>query len=650
MKMCNRYPHVFQPLKVGNVTLKNRIQFAPMVSCLSAANGEATNDYVEFLGMQARTGAGLVTIGATPVDEETGADFYGELNITRDSSVAGLKKIADEVHRYGAKISIEMCHAGRGAAPYLLQKPYAIAPTAIPTDHGTTFIKEMDQQDIDHVIHQYVDCALRLKRAGFDMVMIHAAHGNLLGQFLSPFSNHRSDIYGGSFENRCRFPMAVIRAVREAVGRDFALEMRISGDEVIEGGMRIDETIEFLKKAEPYIDLVHVSKGLIVDDNFSFYVLPPYYHPYCHNVYLAQAVKKELHIPVTTVGSIKTLDQAEQILAEGKADVVAMARQLMADPDTLKKAMRGEAETTRPCLRCMEGCGRNVCAGTPIRCSINPTVGREEKYAEIRPALKKKKVIVVGGGAAGMMATQILTQRGHDVTLYEKSGALGGQLSEICNLPFKTDLLAYKDWDIKTTMDCGAKVVLNTAVTREMIEAQDPDALFIAVGASPLEPKIPGIEKAKSVIDVDNKRAQVGQKVVVCGGGLSGLECALALAMEGKEVTVVDMIPVDQFGCKQFAFNHNMLMHLLKENNVQFIGENKVEAITDEGVQIIDKNWNRTVLPADSVVSAFGMKSNSAIVEELGGLIAETYIIGDCDGVGGIHEANTSAFNYAVEC
>jgi NADPH-dependent 2,4-dienoyl-CoA reductase/sulfur reductase-like enzyme len=428
------------------------------------------------------------------------------------------------------------------------------------------------------------------------------------------------------------------------------MEMRISGDEVIDGGMRVEETIEFIKIAEPYIDLVHVSKGLIVDDNFSYYVLPPYYHPYAHNVYLSEKVKKEVSIPVTTVGSIKTLAQAEEIIGSEKADVVAMARQLMADPDMIKKSMRDEAETTRPCLRCMEGCGRNVCAGTPVRCSINPTVGREVKYSQILPATEKKKVMVVGGGVSGMMAAQILVQRGHDVTLYEKSASLGGQLAEICNLPFKTDMREYKDWDIRTTLNCGAKIMLNTAVTKELVEKEDPDALFIAAGASPIVPKIPGIELAKSVLDVDNKRVEVGENVVVCGGGLSGLECALALAMEGKNVTVVDIIDEGEFGNKQFAFNRNMLLHLLKENKVRFVGNSKVEEISEEGVHVIDRKWNRSVIPADSVVSAFGMKTNFGVVEELSGIIAETYIIGDCGKVAGIHEANTSAFDYAVEC
>jgi 2,4-dienoyl-CoA reductase-like NADH-dependent reductase (Old Yellow Enzyme family)/thioredoxin reductase len=651
MRASKKYPHVFTPLKVNSMTLKNRIQFSPMVSCLSSATGEVTNEYVEFLGMQARTGAALVTIGATSIDDDNGTDFRGEMQITSDDNIAGLSRIAEEVHRYGAKVSIEMCHAGRGAAPYLLRTPYAIAPSAIPTDHGSRYVKEMDQHDIDHVIHQYVDCAVRLKTAGFDMVMIHAAHGNLIAQFLSPYSNKRNDYYGGSFENRCRFPLEILQAVREAVGENFPIEMRISGDEVVEGGMRIDSTLEFLKLAQKYIDLAHISKGLIVDDRYSFYTLPPYYHPLCHNVYLAEEAKKVLDIPVTTVGSIKTLEQAEEILATGKADVVAMARQLMADPDMIKKAYRDEQETIRPCLRCMEGCGKTTGLGIPIRCSINPTIGREVKYSRIPKAEEKKKIMVVGGGASGMMATQILAQRGHDVTLYEKNPALGGQLAEICSLPFKTDLKEYKDWDIRTTLNCGAKIVLGTEVTKELVEKEDPDVLFLAVGAELATPPIPGIDgpNVADVISVDNDRVPVGQKVAVCGGGLSGLECALALAMKGKDVTVIDMVPVEDFGKGQYLLSHNMLIKLLKDHNVQFIGDSKVEKITEKGVEIIDKKWRRSVVEADTVVTAFGMRRRTEVVEALSGIIAETYIMGDCDMVKGLQNANTSAFNYAVE-
>lgn len=249
------------------------------------------------------------------------------------------------------------------------------------------------------------------------------------------------------------------------------------------------------------------------------------------------------------------------------------------------------------------------------------------------------------------MATQVLAQRGHDVTLYEKSDSLGGQLSKICALPFKDDLRQYKDWDIKATMNCGAKIVLGKTVTKEFVEQEDPDALFIAAGASLFTPNIPGINGSNvyDVISVDNGNVETGKKVVVCGGGLSGLECALALAMKGKDVTVVDMIPAADFGKDMFIFNHNMLMMLLKKYKVQFVGLSKVERFTSEGVEVIDKNWERSTLKADSIVTAFGMKSNNKIASELSNIIAETYIVGDCDTVKGIFHANNTAFNYAVE-
>ncbi|NLL51543.1 MAG: FAD-dependent oxidoreductase [Peptococcaceae bacterium] len=654
MAKFNEFQHVFSPIKVGNLTLKNRIQFSPMVCCLSNAAGEVTTEFVEFLGMQARTGAGLVTIGATPVDNDTGADAYGELDVTNDNKIPGLKRVSEEVHRYGAKLSIELVHSGRGSLPELLRKPYALAPSIIPTPGGPRKIKVMDQDDIDQVIKAYADCAERLVKADFDMAMIHAAHGNLIAQFLSPYTNKRNDYYGGSFENRARFGLELLQAVRERVGQSLALEMRISAEEMVEGGMELEETIEFIKLAQEYIDLVHVSVGLIVEHNkAAFWTMPPYYHAHCHNVKYAEAVKKDpdIKIPVTTVGSINTIKDAEEIIASGKADIVAMCRQLLADPETIKKAYRGEEGTTRPCLRCWEGCVGAVAFGGQVRCSINPVVGRETKYREIPLARRKKKVVVVGGGTAGMMATQTLVERGHEVVLMEKKDRLGGHLPEISALPFKGDLRAYLKWNVDTTMNCGAKILLNTEADEDSIRKENPDAIIIAVGSSPVELDIPGSdnENVHSVLDVDNGRVQVGSKVVVCGGGVSGMECALALAMEGKDVTVVDMIPVEQFAKDMVVATRPMLLYLLNQHKVKFIGEHKVLQFLKNGVEIEDRNWNHSIIEADTIVKAFGMRPNKELVERLGCIVPETYLVGDCDQAKNIQYANHSAFNVAVE-
>lgn len=651
MEKIHHYPHVFSPIRVGNLTLKNRIQFSPTVSCMSTAYGEVTTEYVDFIGMQARTGCALITIGATSVDEDTGTDFAGELNITRDEMIGGLSRIADMAHRYGAKISAEMCHSGRGAEPTLLRTPYALAPTPIPLEDKCRYVKEMDQQEIDHVVSQYADCAERLYKAGFDMCMIHGAHGNLIGQFLSPLTNHRTDRYGGSPENRWRFALEIMEAMRARLGSKMAIELRISGDEMHPEGMHIDDTVAFLRQAQRYVDMVVVSRGLIVDKNYNFYCQPPYYHPYCHNVYLSEPIKKALDIPVSVVGSIKNCDMAEEILAAGKADVVAMARGLFADPDMLHKARRtGSQQTVKPCLRCLQVCNNNTDYGRPTCCAITPELGIE-KYAQIQPAPVKKKAVIVGGGVAGMMAAQTLRKRGHEVVLFEQKDHLGGHLVDICHLPFKDDMRQYARWDVEETMNCGADIRLNTKATAELVYNEHPDLVYLATGSRLFTPRIPGIDRdnVKDVITVDKRACPIGQRVVVCGGGMSGLECALALAMEGKDVTVVDMIPAGDFAKEIVHYTRDMLMMLLKKHNVRLVGDSNVREITDEGVVVMDRNWKCTTFPADTVVTAFGMRSNNDDFEDLLYLCPDTYVIGDAgDGVKNIPNANYTAFHSTV--
>lgn len=652
-----KFSHVFQPLQAGRLTLKNRMEFTPMVSChASSRTGEVTDSLIEFMGGQARNGCAVVTIGATTVDEDTGADFYGELSICHDSDIAGLTLLADEVHRYGAKISVECLHAGRGVAPYLLKEGCnAVGPSSIPTPTGVRYVEELKQPQIDEIIQKFSDCAERLVKAEFDIMMIHGAHGNLLGAFLSPLTNHRTDWYGGSLENRMRFPMQVLQAIRARVGDKIALEYRISADEIAPGGMRLDDCLAFLQQAEPYIDIAHISQGLIVDVNWMPQTIPPYYMPHCHNVKYAEAAKQVLHIPVATVGSIATIEEAEQILAEGKADIIGMARPHMADGALERKAWMGKPETIRPCLRCLEGCG-NIFYGKHITCSVNPVIGREGRYKEIQRAPITKKVLVVGGGPAGMMAAQTLRQRGHEVILCEKSDRLGGLMADAGAVPYKQDMRRYLEWDIQTTMDCGAEIRLNTEVTPAMIAEIQPDALVVAVGSELKRPPIPGIN-GKNVITVteaDSGAKPIGRRVIVCGGGLSGMECALALAQEGKQVTVVDQIPVEDMCSKQFFIARTQLMQLCEQNGVRKLGNVKVEEITEHGVELIDRNWNRQSLEADTVVIAFGVQSRDALADELLLQVPEAYKVGDVNHdvasrAYTIHNANHSAFNICVE-
>ena len=648
MASFNNYKHLFTPINVGHTVLKNRVEFAPMVCDMTNFAGEATQRYIDFVEGQAETGVALIHLGATPVDLETGADFRSELDVTDEFKIAGLVMMAEAAHRHGAKLSVELVHAGRGADPELIKVPNALAPSNFPIPGRHPYVKEMDQRDIEHVIGCYVDCAVRLKKCGFDGVLIHGAHGNLIAQFLSPLVNKRTDIYGGSFENRCRFPMMLIKAVREAVGRDFILELRISGDEMTEGGMRIDDVIEFLKIAQEYIDLVNVSAGLIVNPKFQFYTMPPYFRPKASNVHLSRAVKQcpDIKIPVSVVGSIVSADLAEQIIAEGSADMVAMARALLSDPEMLQKSYRGKPETVRPCLRCWACAGGY---GSHIHCAVNPTLARTDRYKKPWPARDKKKVVVVGGGIAGSQAARTLTAKGHDVVLFEKGNQLGGLLNDIDKLPFKDDMRGYTQWLQRETLACGADVRLNTEATADLVMAEKPDAIIVAVGSVPARPPIPGLDSDNvyNVLDVDSGRVKLSGKVVVLGGGASGSESAIALAMEGCDVTVVDMIPEQEFAGDLHDITRNMVHYLFEEHNIKIIGGSIVRSISDNGVEIEDKNWNCTTLEADYVVEALGMKPNAEMRGRFFELIPDVYYVGDCEEAGNIMHANFTAYDRA---
>jgi 2,4-dienoyl-CoA reductase-like NADH-dependent reductase (Old Yellow Enzyme family)/thioredoxin reductase len=640
----NNYTHVFTPLKVGPTVLKNRIEFAPMVCNFTNSAGEPTQRYMDFVESQAASGVALIHLGATPVNWETAIDFPSELDVTTETKANSLRLLVDAAHTHGAKLSCELVHAGRGANTQFMKAEWGLAPTNLPLPGKHPYLKEMDQKDIEKVVAEYADCANRLYRCGFDGVLVHGAHGNLIAQFLSPMTNHRVDNYGGSLENRSRFPLMILKAVREATGPEFIVELRISGDEMLPGGMKIDEVTEFLQIAQKHIDLVTISAGLIVDTRAFFYTMPPYFHPRGANVPLARTVKQSphIHIPVSVVGGI-TVDMAEQIIAEGSADMVAMARALLADPDMLKKCYRGKPEEVRTCLRCWDCTG----VATHVQCAVNPQVGRSEKYTNVLKADVKKKVVVIGGGIAGTQAARTLIQRGHHVVLFEKNDTLGGLLNDVDKLPFKDDMRHYMEWVLNATMTCGADIRLNTEATPDLVMSEDPDAIVVAVGSSPATPPIPGITNTNvyHVLDVDSGRKKVSGKIVVCGGGLSGCESALALAMKGCEVTVVDLIPAREFALGISDLTRFMLLALMKEHNVKLIGDHLIRSIEKDGVHIEGKDWRHETLEADYIVDALGMKSNKATADRFVELMPDVFVVGDAYEVKNIKHANRTAYD-----
>jgi 2,4-dienoyl-CoA reductase-like NADH-dependent reductase (Old Yellow Enzyme family) len=407
------FPHVFTPFKFGNLTVKNRIEIAPAIPCLASPDGFVTRELVEYYKSLARGGAGIVSIGDTPIDFEYAKDHEQTLNLGDDRVIAGLSTLVEAIHRYGAKASIELNHGGRFAEPRTLGGRSPIAPSPIPSEtammwaqmHGVKLeyqVTQMNQQHIDTAVAHYAEACNRCLQAGMEMVLLHGAHGHLLAQFLSPYSNKRTDKYGGSLQNRARFAIEVLTAVRKLVGNKLAIEYRISADELIPDGLHPDEVIEFVKMIEDKIDLLHVSAGMLTNPMTIPHMIQPTYFPRAYNVHYAEQFKKALKVPITTVGSID-IETADKLLAEGKCDMVAMVRPIIADTDYINKKRRGQSEKVRPCLRC-NTCIQKVAQFYPIRCAVNPVMGREMEYAHIRPADSVKTVVIVGGGPAGLQA------------------------------------------------------------------------------------------------------------------------------------------------------------------------------------------------------------------------------------------------------
>ena len=645
----DRYPHVFQPLTVRGLTLKNRLEYAPTVVLKCSPEGEVTQEMLDYVAWQAKTGVGYLTIGNTPVVHTDSSAWVCELNVTQDRCIHGLEMMARTARENGAEMSVELAHAGRGSNS--TPGNPALAPSDVPLNGGPLgYIKPMNEEDMAYVRQQFVDCAVRCQKAGLKIIMIHCAHNNLLAQFLSPASNHRTDAYGGSLENRMRFPLSVLKAVREAVP-NMVIECRCSAQEDTPDGLQLEESLTFMERAQAYVDIIHVSRGNIFFNYGSTFTIPTYFKGRQLNVAFAAEAKKRLHVPVAVVGNITSLQEAEDIIGSGKADIVVMAKSYMADENLIHKSIRGHAEEVRPCTRC-DWCGNANNFGTSMRCAINPMLGMDIDLSKLVEPGQEKHVMVIGGGPGGMMAAQTLRAMGHRVSLYEKSHRLGGLLNDATVASFKEYMRLYLQWDIRQTMQCGAEIHLDTEVTPELVEQVNPDAVIVASGSTYVHPNIPGIDmdKVKTVSDVENHRVPVGENVVVCGGGIVGLECAVMLGMEGKKVTVIDQIPLEKFADGMPVFNHIELNYQLEKYGVTLVGGQKITSFGENGVETVDASGEKQTFAGDTYVLALGVKPDNRLAQQLLSAYAEgVYVVGDCVSTGRLlADANQEAFHAAI--
>ncbi|MBQ6451940.1 MAG: FAD-dependent oxidoreductase [Solobacterium sp.] len=643
--MDRKYKNLCSPLKVGKTVFRNRMFSAPMGGTDISNDGCIGDKSKSFYELRAKGGAAVVTVSELMVHPATDGSHAYHLDESILNSLAQATYAADAIRRHGAIPSLELSHSGQFAGTYMTDKNKQKSMNQWGPSDGVRAdgvpVKALTKDMIDEIVQAYGHVAGLAKRAGFGLLMVHGGHGWLINQFLSPLFNKRDDEYGGSLENRCRFAIEVLQSVKEAVGPDFPVEFRLSGDEFVENGYHLDEGIRIAKMLEPYCDIMHVSAGTY-QKTFGI-THPSMFEEHGRNVYLAAEIKKHLSIPVSTIGGLNDPAQLEEIITSGKADIVYMGRALLADPFMPQKVMENRDDEIVRCLRCFTCMAERATTSTR-RCTVNPLIGREFEGDEVYPAAHPRKVMVAGGGPGGLYAAYTAARRGHDVTLYEKEEKTGGILKSEQALPFKHEMYELAETYRLFCEKAGVKIVTGTAVTKELCEQEKPDALIIAVGSSPIVPNIEGKEKAVIVNNYYLEKDKVTDDVVILGGGLAGCECAVHLGREGKHVHLVEMrdaLAVDA------NIRHRPLLLKELEKTVTVHTGLRGTRITEEGVYCLNKDNEEVLIPGTSVILAVGQRSNPC--DELLDGAPYVRVIGDANRVATITNAVYDGYHAALD-
>jgi len=617
-----RFKTLFSPFRIGTLELKNRIVMPPMATNFAGEDGFVNDRHIAYYVKRAKGGVGYITFEHTGILKQ-GRAFPNMALIDSDQNIPSFRKLVKAIHQENGKILIQINHAGRQTSSSITGSPI-VAPSAIPCPVRKEMPQELSTEEIQKIIEAFGAAALRVKEAGADGVEIHMAHGYLINQFLSPFSNKRMDEYGGDVDRRMRMAIEVLRMVRNKVGPDFAVLCRISADEYVEGGLKIEDSREIAKALERNgADALHVSACVAASGYLNH---PPYYAEEGVFAHLAQGIKSVVGIPIIAVGRIRTPQLANQILEDNKANLISMGRALIADPNLPVKALQGKTEEIIPCISCNR-CILSIRKGA-LQCAVNPETGREEIF-KLEKTKHPKKVWIIGGGPAGIKAAEIAAMRGHQVTLYEKDEKLGGRFLLAAIPPKKQVLKEFTDHLTGQLKKLPVKIILGKPFNLTSLRRGRPDIVIVATGAKPFFPPIDGLEETKaiSVEEALSGNVHLGRKILVVGGGGIGAEVADHLSEEGKEVTLIEMregIALDLVGHLQHFLNQR-----LREKGVQILTSTKVTRFEKEALWVETPQGVKKFEGFDSMVISLGSISNNDFLESLRGKVSDLYIIGD---------------------
>jgi 2,4-dienoyl-CoA reductase-like NADH-dependent reductase (Old Yellow Enzyme family)/thioredoxin reductase len=624
MGSVKMFPSLFEPGSIGTMTLKNRLIMPPISTNLAAKDGTVSEELLFHYAERAKGGVGLIVVENACIAYPLARHGETQPRIDNDAFIPGLRRLTEAIHRAGAKVAVELAHPGMNADLRYLEGEIPIGPSAIPRQDGV-IPKALSRDEVAGVIDAYIEAARRAREAGFDAVELQACHGLLINQFLSPLTNKRQDEYGGDRTNRIRFPVEIVKGIKQRLGSEYPVMVRLVAEDLVEGGVTLEEAQWFARRLEEAgADAIHPDFGLGSKEKR----LDPMPYPQAWRVYLAEEIKKHVSIPVIAVGVIREPHVAEEILKTGKADFIALGRALIADPDWPNKAQAGEERAIRKCISCNECVIARHVEGAPLRCTLNATVGRVPETVRLERAAVPKRVLIIGGGPAGMEAARVAAMRGHHVALYEKEPRLGGTLN-VASVPPGKDKLnwitEYYDYELSRL---GVEIHLGQALDAEKVRALKPDVVIIATGSKPVLPPIPGVDgpNVLTAIELLARRLRfTGQRIVIIGGGTVGLETADYLAVQGNDITVLEML--DTIGRGSDPLYLDYLLRELKANGVKIMTGVKVEAIKPEAVLVQGKDSEKHLIPADRVVLAAGAKPANELARDLQDL--NPIVIGD---------------------